>query len=269
MYNMSNMEDFMIRGLYASGWSMMANNRKMDVISNNLANVNTNGFKKDSAIFESFTELLAKRVNDYRSTMNPSGKMGTMSISSDVGEVFTYYNQGQLSNTGNRLDFAIHDSGNAFFTIATAASDGTIRLLYTRDGAFTISPQNILVTKEGYPVMGENGPVLLQDGEFIIDENGRIIQDGVMVDRLLIRSFTDTTTLRKVGSNMVEITEQTEEQPFSGSILQGYLEQSNVNIIREMVDMITVLRAYEANQKMLQIQDGTLEKAVNEVGVVR
>ena len=74
----------MIRGLYASGWSMMANSRRMDIISNNIANVNTNGFKKDSAIFVSFPELLAKRVNDYRSTANPSGRIGTMSISSDV-----------------------------------------------------------------------------------------------------------------------------------------------------------------------------------------
>lgn len=259
----------MIRGLYASGWSMMANSRKMDVIANNLSNINTNGFKKDSVIFESFLELLAKRVNDYRSIANPSGMLGTMEISSDVGEIFTYYHQGQLNKTGNRLDLAISDTGNAFFTIGVAAPDGTIRELYTRDGAFTINSQNFLATKDGYLVMGQNGPIRLQDREFLVEEDGTIIQDGAVIDRLLIRSFANTSTLRKIGSNLVGRIEQTEEQPFNGRVLQEFLEQSNVNVIREMVDMVTVLRAYEANQKILQIQDGTLEKAVNEVGVVR
>ena len=259
----------MIRGLYASGWSMMANGRKMDVIANNISNVNTNGFKKDSVVFESFPELLAKRVNDYRSVANPSGLIGTMEISSDVGEVFTYYRQGQLTKTGNRLDFAIYDTGNSFFTVGIAEPDGTMRELYTRDGAFTINSRGLLVTKDGYPVIGQNGPIRLQDGEFTVGEDGTIIRDGEVIDRFLIRSFEDTSTLRKVGMNLTGRTEQTQEQPFNGRVFQEFLEESNVNIIREMVDMVTVLRAYEANQKILQIQDGTLEKAVNEVGVVR
>lgn len=260
----------MIRGLYASGWSMIANGRKMDIIANNISNVNTNGYKKDSVIFESFPELLVKRVNDYRSIANPSGYIGTMEISSDVGEVFTYYQQGKLTRTGNKLDFAIHDdTGNSFFTVGIAEPDGGMRELYTRDGAFTINSGGFLVTREGYQVMGQNGPVWLQDSQFTVGEDGSIIINGEVVDRFLIRCFENTGTLRKVGMNLVSSTEQTQEQQFSGKVLQEFVEESNVNIIREMVDMITVLRAYEANQKMIQIQDGTLEKAVNEVGVVR
>lgn len=85
----------------------------------------------------------------------------------------------------------------------------------------------------------------------------------------MIRNFTDTTTLRKTGSNLVQRTENTQEQPFDGIVRQGYLEQSNVNSINEMINMITIMRSYEANQKILQAQDGTLERAVNEIGVVR
>jgi flagellar basal-body rod protein FlgF len=259
----------MIRGLYGCGWSMLANSKKMDVISNNLANVNTNGFKKDLAVLKSFPELLTKCIKNNTENKGSSNIVGTMSISSDIDEVFTYYNQGQLNNTENKLDFAIDDTGDSFFTVLIENPDGTRRIRYTRDGAFNINQQNILVTKEGYPVLGEQGIITIQDKDFIVDEKGMIIQDSVITDRFSISSFTDTKTLLKVGSNMVEVSGDTEVKPFDGSVFQGCLELSNVNIIKEMVDMITVLRAYESNQKMIQIQDATLEKAVNEVGIVR
>mgnify|MGYP002409669116 CR=1 FL=1 len=259
----------MIRGLYTSGWSMMFNNKRMDVIANNLANVNTNGFKKDSVVLESFPEMLTKRINDSRSNLNPSGRIGAMEISSDVGEVFTYYYQGALTKTDNNMDFSIGDSYNSFFTIATRGEDGNIREAYTRDGAFTVNANNILVTKDGYPVMGQRGTIAIYDKNFAVEEDGTILQNGEATDRFLIRSFADTSTLRKIGDNLIGVAADTQEQAFNGIVRQGMLEQSNVNIVKEMVDMITVMRAYESSQKMLQIQDGTLEKAVNEVGSVR
>jgi flagellar basal-body rod protein FlgG len=117
--------------------------------------------------------------------------------------------------------------------------------------------------------MGQNGPIQLADNEFIVNEEGMIIQGENVVDTLLIRCFEDASTLRKIGTNTLAETEQSQEQQFNGKVLQGFLEQSNVNVISEMVDMITVLRAYEANQKILQIQDDALGKAVNEVGMIR
>ncbi len=261
----------MIRGLYSSGWSMIANGRKMDVIANNIANVNTNGFKKDSVVFESFSDVLVRSVNGQRSISNPQGILGTMQFSSDVGEIFTRQNQGQLNKTDKMTDLAISDNGNSFFTIlAPEVSNGQeIQELYTRDGAFTINQQNYLTTGEGYLVMGQNGPIQLADNEFIVNEEGMIIQGENVVDTLLIRCFEDASTLRKIGTNTLAETEQSQEQQFNGKVLQGFLEQSNVNVISEMVDMITVLRAYEANQKILQIQDDALGKAVNEVGMIR
>lgn len=259
----------MIRGLYTSGWSMLAIQKKMDIISNNLANVNTTGFKKDTMVFESFPELLTKRINDTMSVANPSGIIGGMRLGNDVGEVYTYFSQGQLSNTGSRLDMAIRDSDSAFFSVLVPDAEGNEKEYYTRDGSFILGPGNTLLTKDGYAVEGENGPIVLDDGDFSVEEDGSIVQNGEAVDKLLIKQFTDTKTLRKYGDNLLERTDQTEEEDFGGTVQQGFLEQSNVNIVREMVDMITVMRSYEANQKVLQAQDSTLEKAVNEVGSLR
>lgn len=259
----------MIRGLYTSGWSMLANSRKMDVISNNLANVNTNAFKKDGVVFQSFPEVLAQRINDTQSRTNPDGQIGAMELGSDVGEIYTYYTQGAMTKTGNNLDLSIKDSATSFFTVGVPSANGDIVEYYTRDGAFSIDAKGQLVTSEGNLVLGEAGPILLTSEHFEVMGDGSIIQDGKNVGKLLIRNFADPSTLRKQGSDLVARTQQTRETEFNGVVLQGSVEQSNVNIVKEMVDMISVTRAYEASQKVLQAQDGTLEKAVNEVGALR
>lgn len=258
----------MIRGLYTSGWSMLAIQKKMDIVSNNLANVNTNGFKKDTMVFESFPDMLVKRINDTKSNLNPSGIPGEMTLGSDVSEVYTYFSQGQLNKTDNRLDMALAGSDKAFFTVNVTDADGNSKEYYTRDGSFTVGTDGKLMTKDGYEVLGQKGPIVVGSGEFTIGLDGTLVQNGVAVDKLLLKEFSDTKTLRKFGSNLVEKTDQTQEQNFTGTVQQGYVELSNVNVVREMVDMITVMRSYEANQKVLQAQDGTLEKAVNEIGAV-
>ena len=259
----------MVRSLYTSGWSMLANSKKLDIISNNLANVNTNAYKRDTVVFESFPSLLAKRINDVRSQTNPSGNLGSVQYGSDIGEIYTNYAVGQLMNTGNKLDLAIQNSESAFFTIAVPDKNGNPRLLYTRDGSFTLDSKKQLVTKEGYAVMGENGPIMLEGENINVREDGVIVQNGKEVTKLLLKNFKNPDSLRKFGSNLIEITDQTVEQDFQGTVAQGYLEQSNVNIIREMVDMISIMRSYEANQKIIQTIDGTLDRAVNEVGALR
>lgn len=259
----------MIRGIYTSGWSMRANSKQMDTISNNLANVSTNGYKKDTVVYESFPAAMVRRINDTGSTSNPSGKVGNVQLGDDVGEVFTYYTNGQMLKTDNNLDLAIGESNSAFFTIGVPDQNGEITEYYTRNGSFLLNTENQLVTSEGYFVMGTEGPIILDSENFSVLDDGSIIQNEEIINRLDIRDFIDTTTLRKVGENLVQTTEDTQEQELQGFVKQGYLEQSNVNAINEMINMITVMRAYEANQKVLQAQDGTLEKAVNEVGAIR
>ncbi len=258
----------MNRGLYTSGWSMLALEKKMDVISNNMANASTNGFKKDAVVLESFPDVLTKIIKDYSNIGRSTHNIGTMSLGSDIGEVYTNFTQGQLVSTDNVLDFAINGS-NAFFTIASVDPDGNGKLFYTKDGAFQRNSQNILVTKEGNPVLGQNGLIVLNSGDFSVAADGTIHQDGEIIDKLLITEFADTTDLKKYGDNLLQADEAAQTEEFSGEIMQGYIEQSNVNIIKEMVDMITVQRSYEANQKILQAMDSTLDKAVNEVGAVR
>ncbi|MDP4182200.1 MAG: flagellar hook-basal body protein [Bacillota bacterium] len=259
----------MIRGLYTSGWSLMANSKKMDVISNNLANADTNGYKEDIAVFETFPEVLTKRVNDTMSASNPSAQVGKMQLGSDVGEIFTNYDQGKLLRTQNNLDFAIQNSNSAFFTVGKPDDQGNIKEYYSRDGSFVIDSNNQLVTKEGYLVMGEKGPITLNGDNFSVKNDGSIIQNGAMVDKLKVTEFTETKSLKKIGDNLIEKDATTKEQPFKGAVTQGFLEGSNINVVKEMVDMISVMRSYEANQRLLQAQDSTLEKAVNQVGSLR
>jgi flagellar basal-body rod protein FlgF len=259
----------MVRGLYTSGWSMLALEKKMDVISNNMANSSTNGYKKDTVVLESFPDVMTKIVRDYSTASGRARDIGTMELGSDVGTVHTYFTQGQLSQTGNELDIAIRDSNNAFFTVAVPDGNGNIRAFYTRDGSFSKGSNNSLITSEGYTVLGENGPIVLKEGPFTVTEDGTITQNGEVIDKLLITEFEDTAALRKYGYNLLQADEDAQVRDFSGSVQQGFTELSNVNIVREMVDMITVMRSYEANQKVLQAIDGTLEKAVNQVGAVR
>lgn len=259
----------MIRGLYTSGYGMLTLNRKMDVVSNNLANVNTNGFKKDGVVFEEFSDVLAKRIYDYGNRpVNSAQDIGYMALYNDIAEVYTDYTQGSLENTNLSTDFAINGDDSAFFAVAVQDGAGNYREFYTRDGAFKLDDQGRLVTRDGFMVMGENGAIFLEGDSFNVNSNGEVFQDDMYIDTLRVRKFDNPETLRKFGMNLVTVTEDTVEGEFEGTVLQGYIERSNVDSIKEMVDMITILRSYEANQKMIQYQDSTLDKAVNDVGRV-
>lgn len=213
--------------------------------------------------------MLTARLNDTGNIATVPAWIGKMSLGSDASMVFTYFDQGQVVSTGSKLDLAIKDSGSSFFTVTIPDENGNMKEYYTRDGAFSLNSQMQLVNKEGYLVMGEDGPIVLNGEDFMVQEDGTVVQNGAIVGKLLIRSFTDPLTLRKIGDNLLDRTVETQEKTFDGVILQGSLERSNVNVIKEMVNMINVMRIYETNQKLLTAQDGTLEKVVNEVGILR
>ena len=259
----------MIRGLYTSGYGMMTLNRKMDVLSNNLANVDTNGFKKDGVIFEEFSDVLAKRIYDYQNI--PSGapaNIGNMTLFNDIAMVHTDYTQGSLENTNLKTDLAINGDDTAFFSVAVQGTDGNFHEYYTRDGSFKLDAQGRLVTKDGYAVMGTKGAITLDGSDFTVNSKGEIVQNDVLVDTLKIRKIDNPETLRKFGMNLLSTTQESTDGTFSGEVVQGFVERSNVDSVKEMVDMISLLRSYEANQKMIQYQDATLDKAVNEIGRV-
>lgn len=238
--------------------------KKMDVVSNNLANVNTAGFKKDEAIVSSFPDILMTRINDTQNNIKIPTPMGKVSLGVRIDELYTDFMQGSFVRTDEKFNLAIQ--GEGFFTISTP--NGEER--YTRDGSFLLDANGQLMTQEGNFVMGEDGVVTLDEDfltqahEVYIDDRGNIMLDGEEIDSLQIVNFEDNSQLRKVGDNLYTGTDAM--VPFQGKIMQGYVESSNVNPVTAMVDLIAVSRTYEANQKMIQVHDTLMGKAVNEIG---
>ena len=238
--------------------------KKLDVISNNLANVNTTGFKKDSTIISSFPEMLMTKVNDRTRTGATQQGIGRVSLGAQVDAIYTNFSQGSFVRTDDKFNVAIQ--GDGFFTVTTPNGDER----YTRDGSFVVSANGQLKTQEGNLVMGQAGVATLGEEfltkahEVFIDDGGRIIVDGEQVDALRIVSFEDQAALQKTGDNLYQGNGNV--VPFNGKVIQGFLEDTNVNPVTAMVDLITVSRAYEANQKMIQVHDTLMGKAVNEVG---
>jgi flagellar basal-body rod protein FlgG len=332
----------------------------MDVIANNIANVNTTGYKKDTLISESFPEILISKIGpnpidkdllgskgtlgvdsqanngiynattksgffqiktslgtsnsqnirfirnedgylttpngdyvlgqngnifvgdeevtvdnlgrifaggnevDRLKVVNPLNVIGNFSYGIHVDGIKTNFEQGQLHPTENPFDFAIQ--GNGFFAIETP--NGT---RYTRNGEFTLDSEGYLVTKEGYKVLGENGQIRLEGKNITVNENGEILNNEEYVDKLQLIDFKDHSRLFKEGDGLMnirneEFTDNAIEA--NGTVNQGFIEGSNVNSVKQMVEMITVLRSYEASQRLIKSHDELLSKSVNEIGRV-
>lgn len=353
----------MNRGLYISATSLATNQKRLDVLANNLANVNTTGYKKDLSLMETFPEKLLSRINDtnprvritgpneieyeqdgevYRArTQNgyfvvrtpygedsyvkeiqfiiddegylrtyyiddqgeyktdyenyitdgagnplqgagdmeallegivyypPSHVIGTMSAGVKFKKVFTDYSPGELMETGGTFDLAL--VGEGFFKIQ--GEDGYT--YYTRDGSFLVNEEGYLTTLRGEMVLGNGGPIAIDGEKVEIDGDGLVRVDDNIVGTLDIVDIANKEFLRKIGDNRYRMALDengeeipAEEIPFEGRLLQGFLEGSNVNAIDEMVEMITLLREFEAGQRAIRAQDEMLEKSSNEIGRV-
>ncbi len=244
----------MIRGLYTAASGMMAEAERIDVTSNNLANANTAGFKKDVAVTKDFANILITRVNDGEEA--PAiGRMGTGVV---VDEVATTHTGGSIRTTGNSFDLAIE--GRGFFAVQTPQG-----LRYTRNGTFAKNIRNQLVTSDGYQVLGENGPIAINGNKMSVDENGRVMVDDEVVGQLRMTEFADEKQLSKVGSSLFAPPQGEQGQQAAGRVIQGALEMSNVNVVGEMVNLITNYRSYEINAKVVRSHDDLLGKAANDI----
>ena len=254
----------MVRGLY-TGWTGMYNEQKrLDVISNNLANSATVGFKKEGATSQSFDDVLAIKVRDDHG----DAYIGNMSLGVKIGEVYTDYSQGSVRETGNTYDLAIDGSG--FFTIDYTDANGNTSTRYTRAGEFLITKEGYVVTSEGQHLMGESQwlQVPVDVVEVMVDTDGTVYADGTAVDKVRLTDFEDYNYLKKFGETMYQPVQGAVEKDATGSILQGFTEQSNVNVVSEMVNLINITRAYEANQKVIKAMDDLLQIDVSSVGKV-
>ena len=254
----------MVRGLY-TGWTGMYNEQKrLDVISNNLANSATVGFKKEGATSQSFDDVLAIKVRDDHG----DAYIGNMSLGVKIGEVYTDYSQGSVRETGNTYDLAIDGSG--FFSIDYTDANGNTSTRYTRAGEFLITKEGYVVTSEGQHLMGESQwlQVPVDAVEVMVDTDGTVYADGTAVDKVRLTDFEDYNYLKKFGETMYQPVQGAVEKDATGSILQGFTEQSNVNVVSEMVNLINITRAYEANQKVIKAMDDLLQIDVSSVGKV-
>lgn len=255
----------MIRGLYTSGIGMSTQMQKLDVVSNNIANASTTGFKTGTVVTQSFPEYLMQSI-DAMPGSKPHNitPIGNVNLGLSVSTIHTNFANGSLEPTQAPLDLAI--TGNGFFAVNTTNRAGNTQEGYTRNGSLSLSANRTLVTQNGDSILGEGGnSITIPEGEISINNSGRIYVDGTYVDTIRVVNFENPEMLRAQGYDMFLAPDEANQVPFTGQVQQGFLEGSNVNIVREMVEMISLSRAYEANQRMITIQDTTLGQAVSDI----
>ena len=256
----------MVKGLYTAYTGMINEQHRMDVLTNNLANAATVGFKKEGATSQSFDEVLAYKIKDTTDP-NWARPLGNISLGVKIGENYTDYSQGSLRDTGNTYDVAI--SGSGFFAVEFLSKNGVRSTKYTRDGSFILNKDGYLVTKDGDYVLGTNVRIRLNPLlPTSIDQAGNIVQNNVRVSTFDIVDFQDYNYIEHYGENYYQPVEGYQEKEGDYKIMSGYLEMSNMSVVTEMVNMIAVSRAYETNQKVVQTYDGSLEIAANQLGKV-
>jgi flagellar basal-body rod protein FlgG len=257
----------MLRALYSAATGMESQQLNLDVISNNLANVNTTGFKKSNIEFQ---DLL------YDTTRLPGADQGNgaqlptgLSVGHGTRAVATtkVFTEGELTQTGNQLDLAIQ--GDGFFQVTMP--DGT--LAYTRDGALKTNSQGQIVTSDGLTVQSGFQPIPTGTTSVTISSSGQVTTtgaSGTQTSQVTIVRFTNPAGLKSIGGNLYTET-LASGTPESGNpgtsgfgtLQQGYLESSNVSVVQEMVNMITAQRAYEINSKAVQAADEMMQQSDN------
>ena len=254
--------------IYTATSGALAYQMRLDVLSNNLSNIGTVGFKEDRTVFRAYLPASQNPIDETLQTTLMSEEPTTLESYQVSNSLVAFegtrtdFSPGQLKQTGNAFDLAI--DGNGFFCIQTPRG-----VQYTRKGNFTLNDEGVLANQEGLPVLGNSGEIKFMDGKaFIVNKEGNISMDGEEIDTLKIVNFADPDRLKKVGNTLFELTDPNiiEEKAEGFSINQGFIELSNVDAIRVMLEMIEVLRGYESYKKAIQSVDDITSKAINEVG---
>ncbi len=263
---------------------MLAQQVRFDGISNNLANANTTGYKRDVAVHKAVPELLLRRLHDDGvvklpfsdgnfASIDKAPVVGKLGTGVEFNELFTIHEQGSLRQTAAPLDLALN--GDGFFVVDTPEG-----AQLTRDGHFTRNSDGIIVNNDGHAVLGQSGaPLELKEHNFRIDQQGRVYvnralqgnpqdlvgvsenrwEDEILLDQLQIVDVPRRRYLQKAGNNLWRTTfdsgDYEQLQPGSYRVSQGFVETANVNPIQELVSLIEVNRAYEANQRVIQAHD--------------
>ena len=261
-------------GYYVATGGMVTQFNRLNVISNNLANVNTDGYKSDDVIIGDFERMLKESRDNL--PLDNNTKESAKFLNRDINKVpriikeYTNFNVGDIKQTGNNLDFALTKK-NAFFLIKTP--DG---IKATRDGSFTVNDEGHLVTKEGYEVLPKT---YFQDYHLLevkpnkplkSDKNGDLYQGGLQTNSLFVASFDDLKKLKKVGDNLYDFGNMTPIENGKNAVAQGFLEKSNINPVQEMTQLIDTNRLVEMYQKVMDTQMNELNRdAITKLASVR
>lgn len=253
----------MVKGLYTSYTGLVNQQKRLDIVSNNLANSTTTGYKKEGMTTQSFDSVYGIKVKD--ATVNyVNQNIGNLSLGAKIGETYRSWEQGAFQSTGSTYDFAL--SGKGFFSISFTNKAGETSTLYTRDGSFQMNSEGYLVTKDGDYVLGESGdPIQLPTniGELSVEPTGEIYAGDEYVDTFALVDFEDYDYIEAYGENLYRAVEGATLKDSDAIVNQGYLEASNINVVEEMVDMINIAREFESNQKIINTIDDMLSKMVD------
>lgn len=271
----------MSKGIFTAVSGAIAQSAKLDTIANNLANVNTPGFKRDQQVFKEYLTAYEKEPSTITVPRVPASiesfydaQGGDKSYVDSAG-TFTNFDQGSIKLTGNQFDMAI--DGDGLFEVSTPQG-----VRYTRSGDFTVNSEGTLVTKQGFPVLKDGGvgaPAAgreikfdLNHSQVSVSPEGSITNGDQDLGRIAVVKVTNKDSLKKVGSNMYMLKDNMQsglQTATESKVLQNALEGSNVNIVREMTDMIATTRVFESTQKVIQAYDSMNGKAVNEISKLK
>lgn len=280
----------MSRGFYAAASAMMSDMSRFDVIANNLANVNTTGFKRSQTVHHDFRQGFIQRIHHERALAGvsesgdfapryvplPPAGVGELGTGTLVQNTWNDFHHGALEKTEGPMDVAFQSEG--FFVLENTGPNATTQpYLYSRDGALQRNADGELVNSRGLRLMGQQtgqnpdqqGPIYISDrAPVTIDEQGGVWQNNARIATLKVVDFDNPQLLLNRGNQLFESIPG--QVPFDSIpvLKQGFLERSNVDVAGEMVNMITAMRAYQISQKALQSEDEMTDKAVNTVGRV-
>jgi len=258
----------MRESMYSALFGAMTNEHRLDVISNNLANVSTTGYKKDNVAFQ---DTFQRFATDYLADAKPYLRdkewwpRPHVQARPRMGGQYSDMAQGGMQSTGNSLDVAL--SGDGFFKVRSPKGD-----FMTRNGSFQLAADGRLITEQGFEVLGGGSPVVLpRDNKVEIDATGAIRVDGNQIGALDLVNVSDPKALEKVGGNLFQIrkgSKATEIPTEALQVRQGYLEKANVEIVGELVNMMEAQRAFEIYQKLMTTTDSMESLVINKVGQV-
>lgn len=271
----------MQNGFYDAAGGMVTQFNRLNVVTNNLANLNTNGFKRDDVVIGDFKRLFQEMRDELpiNNHTKPAAKFLNRALNNvpHIVEEYTNFDLGSMAKTGNALDFALK-RGDLFFAVETPSG-----VRYTRDGSFTVDAEGRLATKEGYPVLPSNyfearNYINVPEGaEIIADSDGgihfKIAGQALNQEadaQFLIVKFENLKTLKKEGQNLYSNAEQGLLSTDTNALMQGYVEKSNINAVLEMTSLIETNRLVGMYQKVMDSQMNDLNMdAINKLGNVR